>query len=143
MPPWLTKDKLQNALTETWSEPASWHDAGNPGACLSPPKDLAQGASENKAGLQPFGVGVAGGFNAENDELWGLVAVPLVKAGFESGELIGAGLEQQQGFGSGLDLALPMVNGLDGRDHCDAGSEALFDESAGEAIGFLSAGCGG
>src|ERR1035438_1798432 len=96
-----------------------------------------------KAGLQPFEVGVAGSFNAENQELRGLVTVQLVQASFKGGQLIGAGLEKKQGFRGGLDLALPVINGLDGWDQGGAGCEALLDEGAGEAVGLVRGGGGG
>jgi hypothetical protein len=38
-----------------------------------------------QAGLQPVEVGLAGGFDGEDEELGGLVAVELVEAGFKGG----------------------------------------------------------
>ena len=81
--------------------------------------------------MKPVEVGVAAGFDGNDQELWGLVAVQLVEAGFDGCELVRAGLEQQQGFCGGLELALPMVDGLDGGDQRGAGDEALFNQGAG------------
>lgn len=93
--------------------------------------------------MQPFEVGMAGGFDAEDEELRGLVAVQLKQARFEGGELIGAGLEQEEGLRGGLDLALPAVDGLDGWNQGGAGGQPLFDQRAAQACCLLRIGRGG
>jgi hypothetical protein len=65
-----------------------------------------------------------------------------MKTGLQGRQLIGPRLEQQQGLRCGLDLAPPAIDGLRGWDERGAGSEALFDESATQAGGLFSAGCG-
>ena len=65
--------------------------------------------------MEPVKVGLAGGFEAEDEEFRGFVAMELVDASFEGGELTGAGFEEQEVFRGGLYLVLPVVDGLDGR----------------------------
>ena len=95
-----------------------------------------------EGGLQPLEIGEACGFDAEDEELGGLVAVELVVACFEGGELVGAGFEQEKGFGGGLDLVFPAEDGLYGGQEGGAGGEVLFDESVAELRGFVGRGAG-
>jgi len=100
-------------------------------------------SGESERGLEPVEVGLAGGFEAEDQEFGGFVAMELVDAGFEGGELIGAGFEEQEGFRGGLYFVLPVVDGLNGRDECGADGEPLLDQGAGELSGFVWIGTGG
>ena len=93
--------------------------------------------------MKPVEVGVAAGFDGNDQELWGLVAVQLMEARFQCGDLIGVGLEHQDGFCGGLDLSLPVVDGLGGGKPCGTGCQSLFHQSVGDASGLFETGrCG-
>ena len=83
--------------------------------------------------MEPREIGLAGGFDPQNQELGCLVGVQLVQPGFKGGKLLRAGLEQQQGFRGALDLALPAVDGLDSRDKRSAGNQPAPRPACGPA----------
>ena len=93
--------------------------------------------------MQPIEVRAAGGFDSEDEELRGLIAVQLKQAGLEGGELIGAGFEQEKSFSGGFDLALPAVDGLRGGNQRGAGGQPLLNQSAAQARGLVGTGRGG
>jgi hypothetical protein len=96
-----------------------------------------------KVGLKPVEVARAAGIDAEHEKLGRGVGVQGMKTRFESRQLASAGLEKEQGFGGRLDLALPAIDRLDRREDCRAGDEALFNEGAGDATGFVGVCSGG
>jgi hypothetical protein len=72
------------------------------------PDGLNGRSGQTEGGLEPLDVALAGGFDVEDEKFRGLVAVEVVQAGFQCGELIGTGLEEEKGLDGGFDAAFPM-----------------------------------